>query len=362
MSRIGQLPGQAAPVSQPVAGDQREVGTHVPANRVGRQPIGGALAALSQAPRRPGADSSRTNEPQPAGHSGFASAAPANQAPRTRPGGLGAARNMLAATAHKARQVAQALNPMRASNKLNLGDQRHLLALVQRGDLAHTLFGNKPAFITATTDSANFLHDLTAGRELDPNFAIVIAPASGHSRPCDTAMVFNKNAVRKTMDQHPEVFGLPPAPSAAEIEAKLAALCTPEGASEALLRANEATLGTLLGFGAENAKKFAEPESSWADRYDSVYSTMRNAQALHREMDGLVRPFGARLWNSDETTQIANEIVNTTFDINDRIDALHTEALQTNRRASKESALIHMVLDTLFVQAPSVRRGLNSHS
>ncbi len=252
--------------------------------------------------------------------------------------------------------MAQAMNPMSGPGKLNLVDQRQLVHLFGAGNFAHTLLGNKPASITEHSSDAQFMQALTAGRELNPNFAVVMASQSEGGRPYDTVMMINKNTVRKTMDQHPEVFGLPPAPSAAAIEAKLAELCTPEGLRQATLHENETMLGTLLGFGASNAKQFADTRA-WADRYDAVYSTMTNVLALHGEMDSLVKPFGARLWNSDESTLIANDNVNTTLDINERIDALHAEALRTDRNASKESALVQITLDTLFTQPPALRPG-----
>ena len=248
---------------------------------------------------------------------------------------------------------------MNGPGKLKLDQQRHFLDLLVRADFSHTLFGSKPASIADGADSARLMQSLTAGRALNPNFAVVVAPKSVGGRLDGTVMVINKDSVRQTMDQNPEVFGLPPAPSAAVIENKLAELCTPQGLGQALLRDKEAVLGTLLGFGARNAQQFAEP-GGWAERDDAVYSTMRNVAAVSRAMDSLVQPFGARLWNSEESTLIANDNVNTTFEINERIDALHAEALQADRNVSKERVLVQMALDALFTQPPSLSPGLTS--
>lgn len=240
-----------------------------------------------------------------------------------------------------------------------LEDRQRLLGDLKR-DLSHTVFGSKPAtLLEGPTSSGLFVVNVASRHTLNPKFSIVQLP-SGLRVSGECALVFNNDAVRKTIVQNPEIFGLHPAPSPEAIEDKLAELCTPDGARVAV--SNDVTLGTLLGFGAGNARKFAEPWESkrfaipdgsgddtlGANATIEIHTVSNNMFAVGFKPDGLVQPFGVKMWDSAETTRLGNQNVDTAYAVNERLDAMHAQVVKFDPKAKKEDTLVLMALDELF--------------
>jgi hypothetical protein len=216
--------------------------------------------------------------------------------------------------------------------------------------LLQTLLGSKPASF-CYNNSLQLLNQIAADRTVNPKFALVMDG--------EEALVFNKAHSTEVIKSHPHVFGLPQNPSPAEVDGvfnKLVADLSKPGAIEDMWDNDELKLGVLLGYGESNARKFIEEGRARVAKNEARLAAL-GPQEMNKAFSELtdrmdrasVRPFNIISWDSDETRAMMRQSKQDVVAINEKIESLHADALETSPNTFKADVMIDHALETLYL-------------
>jgi hypothetical protein len=292
------------------------------------------------------------------GHASGLGAAPSRSSAQAAPPAAAAALPSLAMTIGTRQETRAAYATLRTIPRATRAE---LAWELTHNGLSHTLFGNKPATMLGGERLTQQMDRLMSGHSLNPNFVFVKSPAG-------RSFLLNLDNVRKVVDDAPLAFGLRHAPSQADVDRKVAELCTPDGLARA--QRDHVALGTLLGFGESNARRFNDlhatghmanaewhtegPHSSTKYEEDKTFlATLMADDALK----GPVHPFGMRPWDGHESALIANDNVGTALTVNEEVRAMREQARQGVVWPREKDMLLIKALDALFGQSSPPPQG-----
>ncbi len=244
---------------------------------------------------------------------------------------------------------------------------RTLLQATLEQGLAHVVFGSKPAYMGYHSvladnqgDLSSALENIQQGRNLNENFSVVKYTADKLCTPYDATFVINKKAMFETISTNADALGIKKDPDS--VNKLMASIFN--GSSQVFT--DEVKLGILLGFGEKNARTYVQrtqqltqyeslPDDEYNEKVSALdaslgTSTTQNELAMktYNEDITVPMPWLGRMWDSDETTKLAEDGLkeSASFDLQAR--TLHGKRLTKDPDANYADTLVELMSNRLY--------------